>query len=136
MGEVDPNRANYSVYANMLICLCRCTRLPTVDLHCLQAPSSSAFLGKQLVRPAVPHLQARRTPAVRATRAAVSPAVLVQANLFSRLFRVVRAYVSNFTEQFEDPEVMLDRVTEEMQEDLIKMRQATAKVGPSIECKS
>jgi phage shock protein A len=42
--------------------------------------------------------------------------------------RVVKAYVSNFTEQFEDPEVMLDRVTDEMQEDLIKMRQATAKV--------
>lgn len=39
-----------------------------------------------------------------------------------------QAYVSNFTEQFEDPEVMLDRVTDEMQEDLIKMRQATAKV--------
>jgi phage shock protein A len=54
--------------------------------------------------------------------------VLVEANLFSRLVRVVKAYVSNFTEQFEDPEVMLDRVTDEMQEDLIKMRQATAKV--------
>jgi phage shock protein A len=42
---------------------------------------------------------------------------------------VVKAYVSNFTEQFEDPEVLLDRVTDEMQEDLIKMRQATAKVS-------
>lgn len=96
-----------------------------------QAPSSSAFLGKQLVRP-VPHLQYHRATITRATRAAVSPAVLVEANLFSRLFRVVRAYVSNFTEQFEDPEVMLDRVTEEMQEDLIKMRQATAKVNPGL----
>lgn len=64
---------------------------------------------------------------MRASRAGA--AVLVEANLFSRLLRVARAYVSNFTEQFEDPEVMLDRVTDEMQEDLIKMRQATAKVG-------
>jgi phage shock protein A len=53
---------------------------------------------------------------------------VVEANLFSRLVRVVKAYVTNFTEQFEDPELLLDRVTDEMQEDLIKMRQATAKV--------
>jgi hypothetical protein len=60
--------------------------------------------------------------------------LLVEANLFSRLVRVVKAYVSNFTEQFEDPEVMLDRVTDEMQEDLIKMRQATAKVRDVMRC--
>jgi hypothetical protein len=54
--------------------------------------------------------------------------VTVEANLFSRLVRVVKAYVSNYTEQWEDPEVLLDRVTDEMNEDLIKMRQATAKV--------
>jgi hypothetical protein len=29
----------------------------------------------------------------------------------------------------ESPEVLLDRVTDEMQEDLLRMRQATAKVG-------
>lgn len=55
----------------------------------------------------------------------------MEANLFSRLVRVVKAYVSNFTEQWEDPEVLLDRVTDEMNEDLIKMRQATAKVMAS-----
>lgn len=54
--------------------------------------------------------------------------VAVEANLFSRVVRVVKAYVSNFTEQWEDPEVLLDRVTDEMNEDLVKMRQATAKV--------
>jgi phage shock protein A len=54
--------------------------------------------------------------------------VAVQANLFSRLARVVRAYVSNFTEKFEDPSLLLDRVTDEMGDDLVKMRQATAKV--------
>jgi phage shock protein A len=58
-------------------------------------------------------------------------AVVVEANLFSRLARVVKSYISNFTAQFEDPEVLLDRVTEEMQSDLIRMRQAVAKVTAS-----
>jgi hypothetical protein len=46
---------------------------------------------------------ARRGAVLRPAAAARAPAVGVQANLFSRLVRVVRAYVSNFTEQFEDP---------------------------------
>jgi hypothetical protein len=114
-------------YAAALPCSFAC-----LLLHVLQA--SPAFLGKPVLpiaprsSPYAPHSRARATPALRATSAARS-SVLVEANLFSRLVRVVKAYVSNFTEQFEDPEVMLDRVTDEMQEDLIKMRQATAKVG-------
>lgn len=87
------------------------------------APS---FLGKPVVRAIAPAPVSRRSHAVRASRGA---AVVVEANIFSRLIRVVRAYVSNFTEQFEDPEVMLDRIMDEMQEDLLKMRQATAKVA-------
>lgn len=56
------------------------------------------------------------------------PVTAVQANLFSRLARVVTAFVSGFVSNFEDPERLLDRVVEEMQEDLVKMRQATAQV--------
>ncbi|KAF6253692.1 chloroplast vesicle-inducing protein in plastids 1 [Scenedesmus sp. NREL 46B-D3] len=97
--------------------------------------ASPAFLGKPVLPVARcpthgAHARSRPAPALRAASAARS-AVLVEANLFSRLARVVKAYVGNFTEQFEDPEVMLDRVTDEMQEDLIKMRQATAKVMAS-----
>eukprot|EP00882_Tetradesmus_deserticola_P000628 GHRQ01000685.1.p2 GENE.GHRQ01000685.1~~GHRQ01000685.1.p2 ORF type:complete len:337 (+),score=175.08 GHRQ01000685.1:200-1210(+) len=95
--------------------------------------ASAAYMGKPVL-PVAPRstraTHARPAPAMRAASAARS-AVLVEANLFSRLVRVVKAYVGNFTEQFEDPEVMLDRVTDEMQEDLIKMRQATAKVMAS-----
>eukprot|EP00878_Enallax_costatus_P006280 GHUV01006583.1.p1 GENE.GHUV01006583.1~~GHUV01006583.1.p1 ORF type:complete len:322 (+),score=85.69 GHUV01006583.1:531-1496(+) len=87
-----------------------------------------SFLGKPVARPIAPAPTSRRAAPVRASRAS---AVAVEANLFSRLARVVRAYVSNFTEQFEDPEVMLDRIQDEMQEDLLKMRQATAKVMAS-----
>jgi phage shock protein A len=55
----------------------------------------------------------------------------VEANIFSRVVRIVRSYVNNFTSQYEDPEVLLDRVTEEMQEDLIRMRQTSARVMAS-----
>lgn len=68
-----------------------------------------------------------RGRAVRPARAAAR-VVTVEANLFSRVVRIVQSYVSSFTSQFEDPEVLLDRVTDEMQEDLIKMRQTAARV--------
>lgn len=93
-----------------------------------------------VVAPAGHRHSAARAPVLRATRSSssYSSAVLVEANLFSRLVRVVKAYVTNFTEQWEDPELLLDRVTDEMQEDLIKMRQATAKVrvcrGAGVVC--
>jgi len=41
---------------------------------------------------------------------------------------VVSAYVNTLVGSFEDPERLLDRVVTEMQEDLVKMRQATAQV--------
>ncbi|GBF98935.1 hypothetical protein Rsub_11727 [Raphidocelis subcapitata] len=66
-------------------------------------------------------------PAARSRRRAAT----VEANLFARIVRVIKANLSNLTAQFEDPEVMLDRVTDEMNEDLVKMRQATAKVMAS-----
>ncbi|KAI8462693.1 MAG: PspA/IM30 family-domain-containing protein [Monoraphidium minutum] len=79
-------------------------------------------------------------PATRALRAAVAPrrsvarragAVAVEANLFARVVRIIKANLDNFTSQFEDPELMLDRLIDEMNEDLVRMRQATAKVMAS-----
>lgn len=67
---------------------------------------------------------------MRPARAAAR-VVTVEANLFSRVVRIVQSYVSSFTSQFEDPEVLLDRVTDEMQEDLIKMRQTAGEGGAS-----
>lgn len=91
-----------------------------------------AFMGAPVLPPHRPHtaLAPARGPRPAAAASGTSRAlgVAVEANLFSRLVRVVKAYVSNFTEQWEDPEVLLDRVTDEMNEDLVKMRQATAKV--------
>ncbi|BDA43705.1 Membrane-associated protein VIPP1, chloroplastic [Coccomyxa sp. Obi] len=80
----------------------------------------SAFLqGTQLARlPARP-------------RNAACGAAGVQMNLFSRLFRVARSYANALVSSVEDPEKMLEQTVNEMQSDLIKMRQASAQVMAS-----
>ncbi|WVZ67849.1 hypothetical protein U9M48_016875 [Paspalum notatum var. saurae] len=50
------------------------------------------------------------------------------ANLFDRLTRVVRSYANAVLSTFEDPEKILDQAVLEMNDDLTKMRQATAQV--------
>ncbi|GAX82825.1 hypothetical protein CEUSTIGMA_g10251.t1 [Chlamydomonas eustigma] len=57
--------------------------------------------------------------------------VSVQANLFSRISRLITSTVTNVVSSAEDPEKLLDTVVTEMQEDLIKMRQAAAQVMAS-----
>ncbi|GLC35256.1 hypothetical protein PLESTM_000300300 [Pleodorina starrii] len=76
--------------------------------------SSARLLGRRAP------LRSRGT--VRSSTAAVS----VSANLFTRLFRIVTSFFNGLVESFEDPEKLLDRVAEEMQEDMIRMRQGGA----------
>ncbi|KAK9819244.1 hypothetical protein WJX81_005542 [Elliptochloris bilobata] len=64
-------------------------------------------------------------------QARVCGALGLQANLFGRLIRVVRSYANAIVSGVEDPEKMLDQTVNEMQEDLIKMRQASAQVMAS-----
>lgn len=52
-------------------------------------------------------------------------------NLFGRLARVTKSYVNALISSAEDPEKMLDQTVTEMNEDLIKLRQATAQVMAS-----
>jgi len=49
-------------------------------------------------------------------------------NLFSRMGRVVKSYANQLVSSAEDPEKILDQAVRDMQEDLIKMRQAAAQV--------
>ncbi|XP_075498439.1 membrane-associated protein VIPP1, chloroplastic-like [Primulina tabacum] len=51
-----------------------------------------------------------------------------QMNLFDRFTRVVKSYANAVISTFEDPEKILDQTVLEMNDDLIKMRQATAQV--------
>lgn len=49
-------------------------------------------------------------------------------NLFDRFARVVKSYANAIVSSFEDPEKILEQTVLEMNDDLIKMRQATAQV--------
>lgn len=51
-----------------------------------------------------------------------------QMNLFDRLSRVIKSYANAIVSTFEDPEKILDQAVLEMNDDLTKMRQATAQV--------
>ncbi|XP_059665613.1 probable membrane-associated 30 kDa protein, chloroplastic [Cornus florida] len=52
----------------------------------------------------------------------------VRMNLFDRFARVVKSYANALISTFEDPEKILEQTVLEMNDDLIKMRQATAQV--------
>ncbi|CAD6228746.1 unnamed protein product [Miscanthus lutarioriparius] len=52
----------------------------------------------------------------------------IRSNLFDRLTRVVRSYANAVLSSFEDPEKILEQAVLEMNDDLTKMRQATAQV--------
>ena len=54
--------------------------------------------------------------------------LVVSANLFNRLGRVIGSYANSLVSAAEDPEKILDQTVIEMQEDLVKMRQASAQV--------
>lgn len=85
------------------------------------APSSSSALAS---------ISGLRRP--MATRSSTGrKAVVVQANLFARITRLVTSTVTNMVTSAEDPEKLLDTVVSEMQDDLIKMRQAAAQVMAS-----
>jgi phage shock protein A len=60
--------------------------------------------------------------------------VVVEANLFARITRLVKSVTNNVVTAAEDPEKLLDTVVSEMQDDLIKMRQAAAQVRCSSAC--
>ncbi|KAI5008674.1 hypothetical protein ZWY2020_009722 [Hordeum vulgare] len=65
----------------------------------------------------------RRQPNVKRYKCNV-----IRSNLFDRLTRVARSYANAVISSFEDPEKILDQAVLEMNDDLIKMRQATAQV--------
>ncbi|XP_076932699.1 membrane-associated protein VIPP1, chloroplastic [Bidens hawaiensis] len=52
----------------------------------------------------------------------------IRMNLFDRFARVVKSYANALISTFEDPEKILEQAVTEMNDDLVKMRQATAQV--------
>lgn len=58
-------------------------------------------------------------------------AVKVEANLFERVVRVAKSYANALVSSVEDPEKVLDQAVEDMQNDLIRLRQGAAEVTAS-----
>ena len=57
--------------------------------------------------------------------------VKVEANLFERVVRVAKSYANALVSSVEDPEKVLDQAVEDMQNDLIRLRQGAAEVTSS-----
>lgn len=57
--------------------------------------------------------------------------VRVQANIFERVVRIVKSYANALVSSAEDPEKILDQAVEDMQNDLIRLRQGAAEVTAS-----
>lgn len=55
-------------------------------------------------------------------------ATALQANMFDRLFRVSKASANSVLQRLEDPEKIMDQALEDMQNDLVRVRQAYAEI--------
>lgn len=55
----------------------------------------------------------------------------MEANLFERVVRVAKSYANALVSSVEDPEKVLDQAVEDMQNDLIRLRQGAAEVTAS-----
>ena len=65
------------------------------------------------------------------TRRASRQQTKVRANLFERVVRVAKSYANALVSSVEDPEKVLDQAVEDMQSDLIRLRQGAAEVTAS-----
>lgn len=99
--------------------------VPKVELQRIPGPiRSSSFLpGSRLATPTY-DTKAKRRPGGRTN-------VVVEANLFSRVVRIVKSYADALLSAAEDPEMILEQSVKDMQEDLIKMKQVSASVMAS-----
>ncbi|KAL5781222.1 hypothetical protein ACOSP7_006251 [Xanthoceras sorbifolium] len=105
------------------------------------ASSSSSTSGNCLSmvkRPLTTSLFNGGVGALKVTRLKIAPSsrpfgyrqggLACRANLFDRFARVIKSYANSVLSSFEDPEKILEQTVLEMNDDLIKMRQATAQV--------
>lgn len=67
-------------------------------------------------------------PFQTSTRQRMTSTSLLQMNLFDRFSRVAKANLNNVLNKWEDPEKVLNQAVEDMQKDLVKIRQSYAEV--------
>jgi len=88
----------------------------TTALCLALAASSQAFTGPQF------------QPATRPHTRATSSELVLQMNLFDRFARVAKSNLNEIANKLEDPQKIMDQAIEEMQNDLVKIRQSYAEV--------
>jgi septum formation topological specificity factor MinE len=70
-----------------------------------------------------------RPPQAVSVRTSVSVAGPLQMNLADRFMRVAKANLNSILAKVEDPEKVLEQAVEDMQRDLVKVRQSYAEVS-------
>ncbi|KAL5784142.1 hypothetical protein ACOSQ2_006534 [Xanthoceras sorbifolium] len=100
--------------------------------------STSSNCLSMVKRPLTTSLFTGGVGALKVTRLKIAPSsrpfgyrqggLACRANLFDRFARVIKSYANSVLSSFEDPEKILEQTVLEMNDDLIKMRQATAQV--------
>jgi phage shock protein A len=102
----------------------------TIATMTLLAASTEAFSSPSFV---VPHraLPASYNPNAKLMRSSSStsrPTTALQMNLFDRFVRVAKSNVDSVLKKVEDPEKIMNQALEDMQNDLVKIRQSYAEV--------
>ncbi|KAK1407682.1 hypothetical protein QVD17_39304 [Tagetes erecta] len=87
---------------------------------CRFATTKTLFLGSGV--------GALKVRGIRLARPNTTRCNSIRSNLFDRFTRVVKSYANALISTFEDPEKILEQAVTEMNDDLVKMRQATAQV--------
>uniref|UniRef100_A0A453G879 Membrane-associated 30 kDa protein, chloroplastic n=3 Tax=Aegilops tauschii subsp. strangulata TaxID=200361 RepID=A0A453G879_AEGTS len=103
-------------------------RAPPTSLRLATPPSTASFRPVALRTSFLSGSVSLRAVQVRQSNVNRFKCNAIRSNLFDRLTRVVRSYANAILSSFEDPEKILDQAVLEMNDDLIKMRQATAQV--------
>lgn len=106
--------------------MARFTLTTVLCVVALTASSSDAFtVGPQFQKSAAANHAARRTTR---TSTSSSTVILHAGNLFDRFARVAKSNLNNLANKLEDPEKIMEQALEEMQNDLVKVRQSYAEV--------
>uniref|UniRef100_A0ACD5WJ82 Uncharacterized protein n=1 Tax=Avena sativa TaxID=4498 RepID=A0ACD5WJ82_AVESA len=103
-------------------------RAPPTSLRLATPPASASFRPAALRTSFVTGRVSLRAVQVRQSNVNRFKCNAIRSNLFDRLTRVVKSYANAILSSFEDPEKILDQAVLEMNDDLTKMRQATAQV--------
>lgn len=92
-----------------------------------EAFSSPSFVAPRHTLPAT-YTHGANLPSASRVRSSSSSTTALQMNLFDRFSRVAKSNLNNILQNLEDPEKIMSQALEDMQNDLVKVRQSYAEV--------